>query len=234
MTPSFILADMPDDEQERLADLRRYEILDTPPEASFDLLTRLASRVLQAPFSLISLVDEDRLWFKSRQGIEVAETPRDFGLCAHAIFGNEVFIVRDAKSDFRFDGNPLVSGAPYVRFYAGAPLRSPHGHNLGTLCIMDQKPRDLNGEERDILVGLSKLVMDELELRFKSLELDDEIDRRQLAEETAQQAFARFEKAQYDLISQRVTCELNNMIAKTHLPISPVPWPRPGSSPEGT
>ena len=109
MTASFIPAEIPPDEQERLAELRRYDILDTRPAASFDLLTHLATYIFHTPISLVSLVDENRQWFKSKQGIEVTETPRDFGFCAHAILGNDVFVVRDAKSDVRFAGNPLVA-----------------------------------------------------------------------------------------------------------------------------
>lgn len=233
MTASGSPAEIPPNEQERLAELRRYSILDTQPATSFDLLARLATSIFHTPISLVSLVDENRLWFKSKQGIELSETPRDFGFCAHAILGNDVFVVRDAKSDLRFAGNPLVQGAPYVRFYAGAPLRSPNGYNLGTLCIMDQKPRDLSSEEREVLAGLSKLVIDELELRLKTAELNDETELLRLAEETAQQALARFEKTQYDLISEHVARELGDMGERARPPRTafPSPWP---SSPTGT
>jgi GAF domain-containing protein len=233
MTASLISVEIPSDEQKRLAELRRYDILDTEPAASFDLLTHLATYIFHTPISLVSLVDENRLWFKSKCGIEVAETPRNFSFCANAILGNDVFVVRDAKSDVRFAGNPLVVGAPHVRFYAGAPLRSPNGYNLGTLCIMDQNPRDLSSEERDILAGLSKIAVDELELRLKISDLDDEAYRLRIAEETAHQALTRFEEAEYNLIAERVAREMSNIAARSLGSRSAVPSPWP-SSPTNT
>ncbi|GAB3627847.1 sensor domain-containing diguanylate cyclase [Pandoraea terrae] len=152
-------------EAARLAALRRYDVLDTPPEPEFDRIVRLATHMLGAPISLISLVDESRQWFKARQGLDAAQTPRSVSFCAHAITSDEVFVVQDAQSDRRFADNPLVSGAPHIRFYAGAPLRTPEGHPLGTLCVIDHHPRTLDAEKRGLLADLSALVVNELELR---------------------------------------------------------------------
>lgn len=222
-----IPTELPPEEQERLSELRRYDILDTSPAASLDLVTHLATRIFHTPISLISLVDENRVWFKSKQGSEIAETPRDLSFCACAILGDEVFVVEDATTNSRFVGYMLVREAPHVRFYAGAPLRSANGHNLGTLCIMDQKPRELSNEERDVLTGLSKIVIDEFDLRLKSLELGDEAERLRAAEETAQQALARLERAQYDLVSEHISAELRRMIEVGPFPRTAFssPWP---------
>ncbi|VVD76351.1 putative diguanylate cyclase AdrA [Pandoraea aquatica] len=161
------------DEAERLAALRRYEILDTPPEPAFDRIVRLASHVLGAPISLVSLIDESRQWFKARRGIDASQTPRSMAFCAHAILSDDVLVVPDARADRRFADNPLVTGDPNIRFYAGAPLRTPEGHRLGTLCVIDRRPRDLDDEKRGLLADLSALVVDELELRRVNRVLGD-------------------------------------------------------------
>jgi len=230
MTQSSTPAQLPADEQRRLSELRRYNVLNTPPAPSLDLLTRLAARIFHAPISLVSLVDANRLWFKSRQGIEVTETPRHLSFCTHAILGDEVMVVTDATSDTRFADYSLVRGLPHVRFYAGAPLRSPSGHNLGTLCIMDQKPRDLSREEQGVLAGLSKLVIDELELQLKILELNDEAERLRLTEESAQRALVRLEELQYGQIAEHLADELTKMREIHHFPRTALPSPWPDSS----
>lgn len=161
------------DEAERLAALRRYEVLDTPPEPAFERIVRLASHVMGAPISLISLIDESRQWFKARRGIDVPQTPRSMAFCAHAILGDEVLVVPDARADRRFSDNPLVTGDPNIRFYAGAPLRTPEGHRLGTLCVIDRRPRAFDDEKRGLLADLSALVVDELELRRVNRVLGD-------------------------------------------------------------
>ena len=130
----------PHDEAERLSALSRYAVLDTEPEPAFDRVTRLVSRALDVPIALISLVDADRQWFKSRVGLTVSELPRDTAFCAHAIVGDGTLIVPDALGDARFRDNPLVQGPPRVRAYAGAPLRTSAGAAVGTLCALDTRP----------------------------------------------------------------------------------------------
>lgn len=161
------------DEAARLAALRRYDILDTPPEPAFDRIVRLASHLLGTPISLVSLVDDSRQWFKARVGLDAEQTPRSLAFCAHAIHGDDVFVVPDAGQDQRFSNNPLVTGAPHIRFYAGAPLRTPEGHRLGTLCVIDRQPRVMDDETRSLLADLSALVVDELELRRVNQVLGD-------------------------------------------------------------
>jgi diguanylate cyclase (GGDEF)-like protein len=153
-------------ELERLKALRRYNVLDTDPEEAFDRITRLVKTVLQMPMVAISLVDEDRQWFKSKQGLQVRETPRDISFCQHTIQCLSPLIVADAQADPRFAENPLVLGDPFIRFYAGAPLRTRDGYNIGTLCTLDTKVRHLTESQVEILEDLGKLVVDELELRL--------------------------------------------------------------------
>ncbi len=155
---------MPDKENQRLAELRRYAILDTPPEQRFDRITALAARLFGAPMALVSLVDEHRQWFKSRQGVEQRETARDISFCTHAIGGDEVLVVPDATQDERVATSPLVTGDPQIRFYAGAPLISSGGFRVGTLCIMDRAPRESFSEtDAANLADLAAMVVDELE-----------------------------------------------------------------------
>jgi signal transduction histidine kinase len=147
--------------------LRRYDVLDTAAETAFDRVTALASRLFGTPVALVSLVDECRQWFKSRVGLDVEETPRDLAFCAHTIRGADVLVVPDARADPRFAVNPLVTGRPGIRFYAGAPLRSPDGHALGTLCVIDFEPRPpLSAGEEDTLRALAAVVVDALEQRL--------------------------------------------------------------------
>ena len=161
-----------DDEERRLATLGRYGVLDTPPEQAFDDLTRLAAQVLGTPIALVSLIDRDRQWFKSRVGVEVCSTPRDQAFCAHAIHGDDVMVVEDARLDARFASNPLVTGELGIRFYAGAPLIAEDGSALGTLCIIDRQPRRLDAAQRDTLALLSRQVMAQLTLLRQSLHLE--------------------------------------------------------------
>ena len=153
-------------ETERLEALRRYFILDTPPELEFDDITRLVADICEAPIALVSFVDEDRQWFKSAFGLDVRETARAASICAHAIDQRGLFIVRDTLTDARFASMPLVRGEPYIRFYAGAPLTTADGHALGTLCVIDHKPRGLSEEQKRILRVLARQVMTQLELRL--------------------------------------------------------------------
>ena len=159
------------DEAKRLKVLWEYEILDTVPEEVFDDLTELAARICEAPIALISLVDEDRQWFKSRVGVTLTETSRDISFCAHAIQQHDLFIIPDATKDARFAANPLVVSDPKIRFYAGAPLVTPDGHALGSLCVIDKEPRQLRQEQQQALRVLARHVMTQLELRRHAKDL---------------------------------------------------------------
>jgi PAS domain S-box-containing protein len=158
---------LPANETERLEALARYQILDTPPEQAFDDLTKLASHILDVPIAVVSLVDEARQWFKSSVGIDVRETPREYAFCAHAILGKDVMVVGDALRDERFHDNPLVTTHPGFRFYAGAPLLTDDGFALGTLCLVDRKPRELTSDELELLRALARQVVSRLEERRK-------------------------------------------------------------------
>jgi anti-sigma regulatory factor (Ser/Thr protein kinase) len=169
-------------ESARLAALRSYSILDTEPEKAFDDLTLLASYICHTPMSLISLVDEDRQWFKSRIGVRAEQTAREISFCGHAIQQEGLFIVPDALQDQRFADNPLVHNEPHIRFYAGAPLRSPDGFALGTLCVVDRQPRHLTAEQQNALQALSRQVTAQLELRRNLSQLRDALAARDQAE----------------------------------------------------
>ena len=163
---------IPANETERLAALHRYKILDTPPEAAFDRITTLAARLFDMPTALISLVDESRTWFKSCIGFDAHEVPRDATLCSFAVLTDQPLIIPDAQLDDRFACNPFVQSEPGVRFYAGAPLLSRDGFNLGTLCLLDGQPRDsLSAEQQATLVDLAAMVVDELELRLAAYKI---------------------------------------------------------------
>jgi len=162
---------VPKDERGRLADLDSYEVLDTPPEEDFDNLTLLAAHICSAPIALISLIDTDRQWFKSKVGTRLSETPRDIAFCAHAILQTDLMIVPDATRDKRFAANPLVTRNPGVRFYAGAPLITPDQYVLGTLCVMDRVPRKLSQEQLTALRALSRQVMMQLDSRRRWLKM---------------------------------------------------------------
>jgi signal transduction histidine kinase/CheY-like chemotaxis protein len=153
-------------ESARLSALRRYEILDTPPDGAFDRITAIAARLLHVPVAMVSLVDEDRIWFKSRHGLEVEQINRDEGLCASCILGEEVLAITNALEDPRCLANPLVAGSFGLRFYAGAPLRTHDGYGLGTLCVIDFQPRPISECEQAQLRDLAAIVIDEMELRL--------------------------------------------------------------------
>lgn len=154
--------EIPADEAKRIHALRAYNLLDTPPEERFDRLTRLARRLFDVPIALVSLVDVNRQWFKSCQGLAVTETSRDVSFCAHAILDNDIMLVPNTLSDERFYDNPLVTGDPGIRFYAGCPLIVPNGSSLGTLCLIDVKPRNMGDDERQLLRDLAKMAEQEI------------------------------------------------------------------------
>jgi signal transduction histidine kinase len=159
-------AAIPADDHSRLADLRRYQILDTDPEEAFDGLTRLARQVAETPFALVSLTDDSRQWFKSRVGVALQEIPRDWAPCAHVVFERRSIVSNDMQLDARFADNPLVTGPPNVRFYAGMALVTPQGAILGTLAVMDIRPRELSPAQTEALSLLARQVVDQLELRM--------------------------------------------------------------------
>ncbi len=161
-----------ENEQDRLSALRSLTVLDTPPEERFDRVTRMARRLFGVPIALVSMVDENRQWFKSCLGLDVTETERRISFCGHAILQNGIMVVEDALQDERFHDNPLVSGAPHIRFYAGYPLRTLSGHGLGTLCIIDRVPRKFEDGEIEILADLAGMVEREL-IAIQLAVLDD-------------------------------------------------------------
>ncbi len=163
----------PANEAQRLEALRALNILDTAPEERFDRLTRLARRMFDVPVALVSLVDKNRQWFKSHDGIDATETPRDVSFCGHAINSDQIFEIQDARKDQRFSDNPLVIDNPNIRFYAACPVRSSTGETLGTLCIIDLKPRSLTADERENLRDLGLIV--ERELAAQQMAIIDEL-----------------------------------------------------------
>jgi len=173
-------------ESQRMRAVRRYDILDTAPEPAFDRITALAAHLLQTPIAIISIVDSDRIWFKSHYGTDLSQTGRDPGLCASAVFQTTPWVIADARGDPRTSAHPLVTGEFGLRFYAAAPLATGDGHNLGTLCIIDRLPRDIGQAELAILRDLAALVMDRLELRLATecmSDLDRILLQRALADE---------------------------------------------------
>ncbi len=164
----------PPDESARLAALKRYAILDTPAEAEFDDLTQLAAQICGTPIALVSLVGANRQWFKSKLGIAATETPRDIAFCSHGIAGAGLFEVPDATQDDRFKDNPLAIGEPNIRFYAGAPLTTPEGHNIGMLCVKDTVPRQLTPKQREALARLGRQVVAQMELRLANRRLAEQ------------------------------------------------------------
>jgi GAF domain-containing protein len=195
-------------EVKRLKVLWQYDVLDTVPEEVFDDLTELAARICEAPIALISLVDEERQWFKSRIGLSISETSRDASFCAHAITREGLFVVPDATRDERFKDNPMVTGESHIRFYAGAPLVTPDGHALGTLCVLDKVPRNLRHDQEQALSMLARHIMTQLELRRHARSLADarelshnakaELGRAHAEIARLQRELAKFQKARPD------------------------------------
>ena len=182
-------------EEARLAALRSYKILDTDPEKAFDDLTILASHVCETPVALISLIDADRQWFKSRVGVDLTETSREVSFCAVAIQHTDLFVVPDATKDPRFSSNPFVVADPKIRFYAGAPFKSSDGYPLGTLCVVDVVPRQLTPSQQNALLALSRQVQAQFELRKNLLELRTALEARDKAEAERDQTIVELQHA---------------------------------------
>jgi len=197
--PFMLAAAIPPNEKQRIEAVRAANILDTHPEERFDRLTRLAKRLFGVPMAVVSVVDTDRQWFKSADGLLAKETPRNVAFCSHAILGNDIFMVSDTAQDERFVDNPLVTGNPNIRFYAGCPLVVEGGHKLGTLCLLDTKPRELNDEDQDLLKDLARMAEQEMSaVRLATLDDLTHLSNRRGFEQLAQHALdscARNEKA---------------------------------------
>jgi signal transduction histidine kinase len=164
-------AQIPNNESERQANLDSYNLVDTPPEVDFDYITELASQLCKTPIALISIIDNDRQWFKSKVGLGADQTGRDISFCGHAIHSDELFEIKDSNKDERFKDNPLVTDAPHVIFYAGQPIISSEGHKLGTLCVIDNKPNELNDEQKRSLFILAQHIRSLLDLRKRNVDL---------------------------------------------------------------
>jgi signal transduction histidine kinase len=168
-----MIAALPLNEPDRLRALRDYDILDTLPEQEYQDIVQLAALICDTPIALVSLVDSDRQWFKAKVGLDADETPRESAFCAHALLQpDQLFIVADATQDPRFADNPMVTGAPSINFYAAAPLKTPEGHVLGTICVVDRRPRELDARQQQALFALSRQVMTQLGMRLKLVELE--------------------------------------------------------------
>ena len=203
---------MPENEERRLKALRDYGILDTLPEQVYDDFVAIASTLFGCPVAQLSLVDENRQWFKARIGIRQQETPRDVAFCAHAIAKpGETMVVRDATEDPRFANNPLVTDDPGIRFYAGAPLVTPAGDAVGTICVIDRQPRDINPEQLEALKILSRQIVDHLELRRGVAELERLVLNQDARVEALQEAQLGLERSERALRTQSLTDPLTGI-----------------------
>lgn len=170
-------ARIPPQESARLSALKAYNVLDTPAEQAYDDITAIAASICDVPIALISLIEADRQWFKSKTGLSASETPRDVSFCAHAILEEGIMVVKDAQCDERFANNPLVTSTPDIRFYAGIPLLTPEGYPLGTLCVIDQQPKDLSESQLIALEALARQVVALLELSRVSAQLANALEK---------------------------------------------------------
>ncbi|MCA0242872.1 MAG: response regulator [Proteobacteria bacterium] len=210
------MGSLPSIEKARLEALRRYAILDTPPDGTFDAITRLVCRELQVPIAIVSLVDEDRIWFKSHTGLELDQIPRDPGLCSSAILSDLPYVLTDARVDPRSLANPLVAGAFGLRFYAGVPLKTHDDHRLGVLCAIDHQPRQVTAAELSLLSDLASVVMDQMELRLSARRIHSlnlELEQAHAAAERASRAKGVF-LAQ---MSHELRTPLSAVVGLSHL-----------------
>jgi len=184
----------PSKEAARVSALNRYAILDSEPEQSFDDLVSLAAHICQTPMAMLSLVDDHRQWFKSKYGVEIKETPKEVSVCAHAIQQGDLFIVPDLTKDDRFRDNPLVTGDSQLRFYAGAPLVNEDGFALGTLCVLDKEPRQLNPDQKEAIKALGRLALRQMELRMNLQLLKDALNDRTREEHARELELKRLEE----------------------------------------
>jgi GAF domain-containing protein len=199
----------PSNETARLAALEKYAILDTDPEQCFDDLTLLASFICKTPIALISLVDGERQWFKSRVGTAVTETAREIAFCSTAILQSDVMVVPDALKDERFRHNPLVVSEPHIRFYAGAPLITEEGYALGTLCVLDQWPRHLAANEKEALKALSRLILAQLEFRKNLILLKEALTDRTKEEHERQKELLKLQETLLRVLGLRHSMAAN-------------------------
>ena len=181
-------------ESARVAALNRYAILDSEPEQSFDDLVILAAHICHTPMAMLSLVDDHRQWFKSKVGVQVRETPREISICAHTIQQKDIFIVSDTLQDARFRENPLVTGEPHIRFYAGAPLINDDGFALGSLCVIDREPRELDPDQKEAVLALGRLALRQMELRMNLQLLKEALSDRTKEEHAREMELKRLEE----------------------------------------
>lgn len=210
------VAQKPSNEQERLQALKSYEILDTVPEKDFDDITLLASQICDVPIALISIVENDRQWFKSKIGMQASETSRQDSFCAHTILQKDTLVVPDSHTDDRFFDNPCVLGEPHIRFYAGAPLVTKDGFTIGSLCIIDQKPREITSSQIKSLESLARQVVNQLELRRSLKNLEASKKELQIAKEKAEEAY-RVKGEFLANMSHEIRTPMNGIIGLTEL-----------------
>ena len=214
----MLAAPLPDNEDARVAELHALDILDSAPERHYDDLVRIASAICGTPIGFVSLVDRDRQWFKARLGIDVSETPREVSFCAHALEDpSHVLVVPDATRDPRFADNPLVTGGPNIRFYAGAPLVTASGSVLGTLCVIDRKPRELEPFQYEALQALSRQVTALLELRRATRQLQQQLAEREWYEAQLKRQQEELELRNADLSEQARTDALTGLVNRRAL-----------------
>ena len=212
-TSGVIPATNPDNEEQRIQKLLSYRVLDTARESAYDDIATIAAQICGTSSAVVSLVDSSRQWFKSTVGFDISETPRDVAFCAHAILQSEVMVVPDAQADCRFANNPLVTGSPFIRFYAGAPLITPDGYSLGTLCVIDQQPRELTEVQVKALESLARQVVNQLETRLALQKVEAEARARKAAEAELKQLNIVLEQRVQD--KTKTLVQKNQQLAQT-------------------